>query len=121
MAGSFAFGGEWVAAEAARTHPHGVPIVHDTRIIDSVTFSSLSIQVSGCVIYLRLSDLPNLGESIHHDNGAVTCGDVELRQNPLHFGSTNAFWLWTPIVDNCRAYIISPRWNFFHKVLEWQH
>lgn len=48
-------------------------MVHDTRIIDGVTFSSLSVQVSGCVIYLRLSDRPNLGESIHHDNGTIPC------------------------------------------------
>lgn len=82
MAGSFAFDGEWATAEVASTHPHGGPMVHDTRIIDGVTFSSLSVQVSGCVIYLWLSDRPNLGESIHHDNGTIPCADLELRQNP---------------------------------------
>lgn len=113
MAGSFAFDGEWATAEVASAHPHGGPMVHDARIIDGVTFSSLSVQVSGCVIYLWLSDRPNLGESIHHDNGTIPCARSWIETKPLHMWSTNAFWLWTPIVDNCRAYILSPCWNFF--------
>lgn len=42
---------KWVTAEIALTHSYKMLIMHDTRIIDNVAFSSLSIQVSGCAIW----------------------------------------------------------------------